>query len=450
MTRFSLRYRPTRLKDFFQVRPALRAEERLIVRAERDAALFQQVRDQRLATMVRHAFARCPFYRERYNLDQVESFSGIADLAGLPTVSRRDLQRDKRGFVARGATADRDYDVAQTSGSTGEPIQVLKDLLSHRFYGLVAKQAVRRFGAEVPFRALRPSIVFLSGLGGRENGKKLQAALGYSRMYQLALEGEDWDGPRQILELLASIDAFVLSSDPASLMQLIDHCRAHDPDGRLLVRPRLIYSTSRPLLAATRREIEAFFGCPIVDTYSVTEMGPVAMQCPSGQGFHVEGLAAVVECLRPDGTPARPGEVGELVLTNLRNPVFPLIRYRVGDHGSLAEGACSCGSAFPRIAAMISRAGVSFVRPDGSRFEPPMVMRGLRELPLYQCQLEQTAADRFVFRYVPADDARPPDVDARAQQIIGAVLGARVQVECQALEQIGEPGKKVQPYISSL
>jgi phenylacetate-CoA ligase len=449
MARFTLRYRQARLKDLFHVRPALRAEEKLILRAERDPELYRSVRDQRLAAMVRHAFATCPIYHERFDREQVEAFSRVEDLPGLPTVCRRDLQRQMRRFVAQRDVGD-DYAVVQTSGSTGEPIRVLKDLLSHRFYDLLIKQAVRRFGVSVPFRALRPSLVFLTGLEGRDNGRRLQSVLGYSRMYQLALKGDGWDSPQEILELLASCDAFVLSSDPASLTQLIEHSRAHDAEGRFPVRPRLIYSTSRPLLAALRREIEAFFGCPIVDAYSVTEVGPVAMQCPAGGGFHVEGLAAVVECLRPDGTPAAPDEVGELVITNLRNPVFPLIRYRVGDFGILAEGQCGCGSAFPRIEAMISRAGVQFVRPDGTGFEPPIVMRRLRELPLYQCQVEQTSVDRFVFRYVPEDGADTLDLNARARRIFDEVLEAAVEVECQPMDAIGEPGKKVQPYISTI
>ena len=57
----------------------------------------------------------------------------------------------------------------------------------------------------------------------------------------------------------------------------------------------------------------------------------------------------VVELL-VDGRPARPGEIGEIVITDLNNFSFPLIRFRIGDLATAVdEVPCACGRAHSRI-----------------------------------------------------------------------------------------------------
>ena len=46
------------------------------------------------------------------------------------------------------------------------------------------------------------------------------------------------------------------------------------------------------------------------------------------------------------GRKAAPGEVGKLIITDLRNSAMPLIRYDTGDLASMEE-ECECGRGFP-------------------------------------------------------------------------------------------------------
>ena len=39
----------------------------------------------------------------------------------------------------------------------------------------------------------------------------------------------------------------------------------------------------------------------------------------------------------------------DIVITDLTNRVFPLIRYRLGDRGALLEERCACGNPLPRM-----------------------------------------------------------------------------------------------------
>ena len=86
-------------------------------------------------------------------------------------------------------------------------------------------------------------------------------------------------------------------------------------------------------IPATRERIETIWGARVFDHYGMTETGPVAVECEGDAGsmlvLESEYIAEVVE---PGGTrPVPPGELGELVLTNLGRVGSPLIRYRTGD-----------------------------------------------------------------------------------------------------------------------
>jgi phenylacetate-CoA ligase len=58
----------------------------------------------------------------------------------------------------------------------------------------------------------------------------------------------------------------------------------------------------------------------------------------------------IVEVLR-DGKPVAPGELGEIVITDLNNTCLPFLRYRLGDLGVAVDPnfACPCGRGLPLV-----------------------------------------------------------------------------------------------------
>src|SRR3546814_13698580 len=65
----------------------------------------------------------------------------------------------------------------------------------------------------------------------------------------------------------------------------------------------------------------------------------------------------IVEIVRPGtGEPVTPGEVGEVVVTVLANPVYPMIRFATGDLSALMPGISPCGRTAPRVRGWMGRA----------------------------------------------------------------------------------------------
>ena len=122
-------------------------------------------------------------------------------------------------------------------------------------------------------------------------------------------------------------------------------------------RPKGIMSSAQTLPEESRKIIEETFGCGIFDKYGSREFaGGVAYQCAQRQGYHVVAECNIVEIIK-DGKPAGPGEVGELVITELNNYAMPLIRYKIGDLAIAYDNTkpCSCGRGLPLIGAIQGR-----------------------------------------------------------------------------------------------
>ena len=75
----------------------------------------------------------------------------------------------------------------------------------------------------------------------------------------------------------------------------------------------------------------------------------------------------LVEVLVED-RPARPGEIGEVVITDLNNFSVPLIRYRIGDLAVAADNSvpCACGRHLSRVGRIEGRTHAIVYCADGT------------------------------------------------------------------------------------
>jgi phenylacetate-CoA ligase len=137
-----------------------------------------------------------------------------------------------------------------------------------------------------------------------------------------------------------------------------------DAQGIRAIRPKAVYTHSETLLDYQRDLLERVFGCKVFNWYGNTEMCANIVECEKGS-LHVKLEHSVVEFLRPDGEPAKPGEIGEMVCTGFGNYATPLIRYRVGDVAVVSDRSCSCGRAGPLVKEVVGRVEDIIVTPDG-------------------------------------------------------------------------------------
>ncbi len=94
--------------------------------------------------------------------------------------------------------------------------------------------------------------------------------------------------------------------------------------------------TSEKLFKNDKLLIEKFFGVPVVNEYGASEVGLISFENSSGEWI-VNSESLFIEILDDDNRILSFGEEGRIVITSLYNKAHPMIRYDIGDTGSLSS-----------------------------------------------------------------------------------------------------------------
>jgi phenylacetate-CoA ligase len=379
------------------------------------------------------AWDRIPFWRERMRrvgLIRADLARGAPALAALPPLTRAEVQA--RFHDLRDPAPDGDDYVGTTSGSTGEPARYVADGFGFLWFWAFVPFALALAGRARP--PLRP-------LG---NGVHLLCALSHSPEYGSLVPLLRWTRFRKwnvrapgFADAIARAAPAVCTGDPDSLAALLG-TRA---------RPRLLLSSAFAMPVALRERLERETRAAVLEYYSAAETGPIGVACPLGRGFHVLTPAALVEDAPVPG--AQDG-ARELLVTNLRNRRFPLIRYALGDLGRVEpDDGCPCGLRAPRVVALSGRTAALFARADGGRFDPAGVNPVLARIPgLLEARLEERGpgAYRLLYRAgAPLGEEALEAIRARLAFLRGGAASLEV---VRAGAPLRAPGEKPRPFVA--
>ena len=193
----------------------------------------------------------------------------------------------------------------------------------------------------------------------------------------------------EIVEILNRAQPSVLQSYASMLPALCAEVR----DGRLRIQPRLVWSSSEPLLPEVRTLAEATWGVPVLNNWAASESPGGAFCCPIDPGCHISEDVNIIEPVDGRGNAVPRGErSAKILLTNLYNRIMPLIRYEITDEFELAATPCSCGSAYVKVADVHGRADDVFTYAAGVKVHPLNFRTVLGKDPaIVEYQVRQTA-----------------------------------------------------------
>jgi phenylacetate-CoA ligase len=304
---------------------------------------IEELQARRLRRLVASA-ARVPFYRKAFRASGVgpEDVHTIADIGRLPVLEREDLERlGVKGMRTPGSWGMR----ARSSGSLGRPVEILWPLEQMRWLDAEEARARAWLGSEVGERRLevrcRPVGLPQAINATLLNAKALHApTVADRRVVQQVVRAVEQQPPTLVWGVSNALYVVALA--------LLDEGRT--------VPVNACWSGGNALHPHYRRAMEQAFQCSVYERYATIETGLVAHECPEAGSLHVPAEGIVAEIVRPDGSPVAPGEMGEVLVTSLRNPATPLIRYRVGDRAIAPAGPdCGCGRGLPVFGTVAGR-----------------------------------------------------------------------------------------------
>jgi phenylacetate-CoA ligase len=376
------------------------------------AEVLAKLQMEQLAMLVRYVHLSVPWYQARW----AEVYDPTVPLtydrfARLPRLSRQDLLneytqlRSTNPPPAHGTPQE-----SRTSGSTGMPVRFLSTPLGALFWKAFT---------------LRDHAWHRRDLGGK---------LAVIRRESTISDDVNW-GPATAG--LITTGHTVGNSIHEDAGQQLDWLLREKPD-YLFTYPSLAtelarLSLQRGVRLEGLREVRTLaespgpelrslcheaWGVPVTDTYSASETGYMALQCPLGEHYHVQSEGVLLEVLDDAGAPCAPGAVGRVVVTPLHNFAMPLVRYDIGDYAEVGE-PCACGRGLPVLNRILGRVRNMLVTADGRKYWPVFGTRALMEVaPLRQYQFVQKTHDLVEARIVASAPFTPSQEAAFRERVL--------------------------------
>ncbi len=334
--------------------------------ASRDALTQHQL--TRIQHLLHEVLASNPFYRRKLRsagFTDVREFKSFEDLARLPFTRKQELVDDQEANPPFGSNLTYPLDhyirLHQTSGTMGKPMRWLDTPQSWDWWARCWRAVYRAAGVSEKDRiffafSFGPFIGFWAAWGGAE------------KIGALSISGGAQDSVQRLRNLI-ELRGTVLCCTPSYALHLAEIAQKekinlHDS----AIQRIIVAGEPGGSIPGTKSRIEEAWGAKLYDHTGATEVGAHGFTCVAQNGVHLNEGEFVTEVLDP--STGKPGDEGELVITNLDRLGSPIVRYRTGDQVRLNHSTCECGRTFVRMAGGII-----------GRIDQMLIVRGVNIFP---------------------------------------------------------------------
>ena len=396
-----------------------------------------------LRRLVRFAIEQVPHYRDHLAATGLSGVEAIdhENFLHWPVLAKSAVQQDGNRFLSRNLPEGHaGVHWTTTSGSTGQPLRAANSgsgiffqhallLRSQIWYGLDPREKFAIIRATTP-TAVNADWGMPANMAFRTGPSVTMSAFEDHRDQLRWLRRE---APAYLLAHNTNLRALLGTSVrdeliPASIRVVIGFADMAAPD--------------------TTELAHEHWHASYFQTYSCSEVGTMALQCPLREHLHVQSEHVLLEILRPDGSPCVPGEVGRVVVTDLHNFAMPLIRYELGDQAAFGA-PCACGRGLPVLQEIAGRTSDLAIDPTGRSFFAHMNLGfWATAAPILQRQIVQTAADHLEIRFVAQRDLTADECAQLVAEVRSAMrYDYRVTLTRVARIALG-PGGKFSDFVS--
>lgn len=299
-----------------------------------------RLQNTRLIALLRHVDENVPYYSKLFKDKgiEIDMIKSKEDLKLIPMLSKEDVKNNLYFELFASNINKNKLLKISTSGSTGEPFVVYAD----------------RFQLEV---RLATTLRQLSWTGWRFGDRQLRLwhqRIGMTRIQSFKEKIDALILRRKFIPAFEvsehNIEKFISRIEKARPVLIDGYAESLNflanylSKSKLKINPIAVMTSAQTLPDKSRGMIEVELNCRVFDKYGSREFSGIAYECRDNPGkHHVMDESYIVEILI-EGRPAEPGELGEVVITDLNNYSVPLIRYRIGDLAECVEQEiCKCG-----------------------------------------------------------------------------------------------------------
>jgi phenylacetate-CoA ligase len=343
----------------------------------------------RLRERMAHVYERSAMYRRKFDQAGVRpsDIRSLADVPRIPFTVKEELRESQAAHPPWGdflcIPPEEGVRVFQTTGTTGIPVRVLLnhvDWTTHfyeqfmhfmRGYGITTSDILFvpfNYGLYIAWwgfqHALEQAGVMIVPGGGQSTQDRVRNIFAWG--------------------------ATVVCGTPTYLLYLAETAeKMGTPLRESNVRTVVTAGEPGANIPSTKRAIEERWGARCYDDIGSTEISNFGFECTAQKGTHVIESMFLAECLDPESLePVEPGEIGELVLTNLCTESMPLIRYRMRDLVRFEHETCACGRTFLRLDGGILGRSDDMFQFAGVNIFPSAIENLIRDVPEFSTEYQ--------------------------------------------------------------
>jgi phenylacetate-CoA ligase len=389
-----------------------------------------QLQADKLNRLLEHAMQAIPYWRDRLagRLSSPRPGQPASPLAAVPVLTRAEIRRHREAM--RWADAPGKVLLHKSGGTTDDNLLFYWGRARQSWDRAMRIRGLARFGILPGDRTLHLWPCY-APQGWTDQFKDRLRTLRDWLTNDVVLDPRPFS-PERADAVLSRFQAYrpaLIIAYPSWLMVLGEHVRAANRPLRLPDLRRIL-CTGEVLFAFQRRSIEETFGVPVLQEYGSQDSGLIAHEEPGGK-LLLNAEQMIVEILR-DGEPARPGELGEVVISHFHTEVMPFIRYATGDTARQpAQPWPSPGvQGLPVFPIPEGRTSDLLATADGTLCPlRPVVEALVEQTGFWHFNLHQTAPDKMLVSEASGGRKPPEDRRGRMEEVLRSFLGKSLQIE---------------------
>lgn len=403
-----------RLQHVFLAKPIIRYASALTQSDGDTLVALAQKKAAKLQRITRHASENSTFYTRRCPPSSLEADDAediLNSLTHLPLLTKQELRSFSDSITVE--SSGRRFQ-SRTGGTTGTPLTIFKDARAVAS-GLAALTRGRLYAG------IRPSDrgIMIKGFSTPSLRGRVRSRIG-KRMIVPAFQNSSNRHDRPLSRAIQSGKWSFIEGYVSDLVSLATRIGIKRP------RIRAVFVTGEMLYEHQRELLRERFRCPVFCYYGSNEIGGLAFECTHGS-LHVCDEHVHLEVVDNNNRPVW-DQNGRILVTDLDNYAMPLIRYEIGDEGTLTREQCSCGRAHTVLASIQGRTQDYIVNQEGRRLSATFFAGYFRDLQhIGRLQLNQLSQASVRLDY----EGKGAGADREAQQLCSEIrtrLGSDMEV----------------------
>ena len=329
---------------------------------------LQTIQRERLSRLLQHAKKNIAFYRER--IPPKKSL----ELTDFPIIQKEDIKQYYRDFMQQDVLLEygtgrrgRMYSwiEVKTGGSTGMPTTVIHDK-EFRDRGRASRlysQYLCGFPFGVPYFRLWGSMKEINSMRDSIPNRTMSMLSGEVVLNAFRL------GDEEIKKYIGIINKMNIDHMMAYVDAAYQMAKYSQKTGYSIKPLKSIMACAGTVTEEIRKTLTDVYKARVHNKYGSRDCADIACECEHGK-LHIFSNNVFIEVVDSEGKPLPAGKSGRILVTILSNYSFPLIRYEIGDVGTLTDETCRCGRPFPLLKTLEGRTVEFLQSTDGGHVSP--------------------------------------------------------------------------------